>query len=91
MRQSQQTLRFLSVQQSYWITPSARPSSGNGTVIPSALAVLRLMINSTFEDWMSVDRGGPLRSFRRNCQPGGSYPFDSVRSSPDARLKLRAL
>src|SRR5262249_20933103 len=30
---------------------------------------------------MSVDRGGPLRSFRRNCRPGGSYPFDSVRSS----------
>src|SRR5262249_39904417 len=29
------------------ITSSARPSSGSGTVMPSALAVLRLMISST--------------------------------------------
>jgi hypothetical protein len=32
------------------ITSSARPSSESGTVRPSALAVLRLMINSTFVD-----------------------------------------
>src|SRR5262249_20878827 len=32
------------------ITSSARPSSGSGTVRPSAFAVLRLMISSTFVD-----------------------------------------
>jgi hypothetical protein len=31
----------------YSITSSARPSSGSGTVRPSAVAVLRLIINST--------------------------------------------
>ena len=30
------------------ITSSARPTSGSGTVMPSALAVLRLMISSIF-------------------------------------------
>src|SRR5215470_8627325 len=30
------------------ITSSARPDKGRGTVTPSALAVLRLMISSTF-------------------------------------------
>src|SRR4029077_1513615 len=30
------------------IISSARPSSGNGTLMPSALAVLRLMISSAF-------------------------------------------
>jgi hypothetical protein len=35
---------------SYSITSSARPSSGSGTVSPSALAVLRFMISSTFVD-----------------------------------------
>src|SRR5262249_27597892 len=34
----------------YSITSSARPSSVSGTVRPSALAVLRLMISSTFVD-----------------------------------------
>jgi hypothetical protein len=34
----------------YSMTSSARPSSGNGTVMPSALAVLRLRIISTFVD-----------------------------------------
>jgi len=32
----------------YWITSSARRSRAGGIVIPSALAVLRLMINSNF-------------------------------------------
>src|SRR5205085_12650008 len=32
---------------SHSITSSARPSNGSGTVTPSALAVLRLIINST--------------------------------------------
>ena len=32
------------------ITSSARPSSGSGTVSPSALAVLRLMTSSIFVD-----------------------------------------
>jgi len=32
----------------YSITSSARPSRGSGTVTPSALAVLRLMVSSTF-------------------------------------------
>src|SRR5437660_11908049 len=32
----------------YWITSSARRSRDGGIVIPSALAVLRLMINSNF-------------------------------------------
>jgi hypothetical protein len=35
----------------YSITSSARPSSGSGKAMPSALAVLRLMINSTFAAW----------------------------------------
>ena len=35
---------------------SARPSSDIGTVIPSDLAVLRLIINSTFVDCCTVDR-----------------------------------
>ena len=34
----------------YSITSSVRPSSDSGTAIPSALAVLRLMISSTFVD-----------------------------------------
>ena len=32
----------------YSITSSARPLNGSGTVMPSALAVLRLMYSSTF-------------------------------------------
>jgi hypothetical protein len=32
----------------YSITSSARPINASGTVMPSALAVLRLMISSTF-------------------------------------------
>ena len=45
------------------ITSSARPSSVSGTVRPSALAVLRLMINSTFVDcWTGRSAGfSPLR------------------------------
>src|SRR5262245_60970552 len=35
----------------YSITSSARPSSGSGKVMPSALAVLRLMASSTFTAW----------------------------------------
>jgi hypothetical protein len=48
----------------YSITSSARPSSVNGKVIPSALAVLRLMINSTFVDWCTGRSLGfsPLRT-----------------------------
>jgi hypothetical protein len=34
----------------YSITSSARPSRVNGNVIPSALAVLRLMMNSNVTD-----------------------------------------
>jgi len=37
-------------QGNYSITSSARPSSESGTVMPSVLAVLRLMISSTFVD-----------------------------------------
>ena len=47
----------------YSITSSARPSSDNGTVIPSVLAVLRLMINSTFEDW-TTGRSASLSPFK---------------------------
>jgi hypothetical protein len=47
----------------YSITSSARPRSGSGTVMPSALAVLRLMINSTFVVcWTGISAGfAPLR------------------------------
>ena len=45
MCQSRPTHR--SKQQLYSITLSARPSRGSGMVMPSALAVLRLTINST--------------------------------------------
>src|SRR5262245_48662541 len=45
------------------ITSSARPSSGSGTVRPSALAVLRLMISSTFTTcW--TGRSAGLSPFR---------------------------
>ena len=46
-------------------TSSARPSSGSGTVRPSALAVLRLMISSTFVDCCTGRSPGfsPLRIF----------------------------
>src|SRR5437660_695087 len=45
------------------ITSSARPSNVIGTVRPSALAVLRLMISSTFVDcWTGRSAGfSPLR------------------------------
>src|SRR5215470_14559016 len=45
------------------ITSSARPDRGNGTVMPSALAVLRLMISSTFVDCTTGRSAGfsPLR------------------------------
>src|SRR5262249_37968836 len=45
------------------ITSSARPSSGSGMVPPSALAVRRLMISSTFVDWWTGRSAGfsPLR------------------------------
>ena len=39
------------------ITSSARPSSGSGTVMPSALAVLRLMIISTLVDLLDRQVG----------------------------------
>ena len=39
-----------SKQPDHSITSSTRPSSGSGTVMPSALAVLRLRISSTFVD-----------------------------------------
>jgi len=47
----------------YSITSSARPINGSGTVIPSALAVLRLMISSTFvARWTGSSAGfSPLR------------------------------
>src|SRR5262249_38008559 len=46
------------------ITSSARPSSGSGTIRPSALAVFRLMISSTFVDcWTGKSAGcSPLRT-----------------------------
>src|SRR5262249_1432936 len=49
---------------SHSITSSARPISGSGTVMPSALAVLRLMISSTFVDcWTGKSAGlSPLRT-----------------------------
>src|SRR5262249_5114071 len=45
------------------ISSSARPDSGSGTVMPSALAVLRLMISSTFVDCCTGRSAGfsPLR------------------------------
>src|SRR5438128_4709783 len=45
------------------ITSSARPSSVSGNVMPSALAVLRLMTSSTFVDcWTGRSAGfSPLR------------------------------
>src|SRR5215813_1486061 len=45
------------------MTSSARPDSGSGTVMPSALAVLRLMISSTFVDcWTGRSAGfSPFR------------------------------
>src|SRR5262245_2562622 len=48
---------------SYSITSSARPRSDNGMSIPNALAVLRLMINSTFVDCATGNCAGfsPLR------------------------------
>ena len=47
----------------YSINSSARPSSDSGTVRPSALAVLRLMISSTLVDcWTGISAGlAPLR------------------------------
>ena len=44
------TLRtsITALRKAYSITSSARPDSEFGTVMPSAFAVLRLMINSTF-------------------------------------------
>jgi hypothetical protein len=47
----------------YSITSSARPESGSGTVMPSALAVLRLTISSTFVDCTTGRSAGfsPLR------------------------------
>ena len=49
------------------ITSSALASSGSGIVSPSALAVLRLMINSTFVAcWTGMSAGfSPLKSGRR--------------------------
>src|SRR5262249_8232368 len=46
------------------ITSSARPSSGSGNVIPSALAVLRLSMSSTLMDcWTGRSAGlSPLRT-----------------------------
>jgi hypothetical protein len=40
----------------YSITSSARPSNESGTVMPSALAVLRLIVNLTFANppWRRV-------------------------------------
>ena len=48
----------------YSITSSARPSIGSGMVRPSALAVLRLMISSTFVDCTTGSSAGlsPLRT-----------------------------
>src|SRR5262249_6570266 len=45
------------------ITSSARPESGSGTVMPSALAVLRFRISSTFVDCTTGRSAGfsPLR------------------------------
>ena len=47
----------------YSISSSARPSSGNGIVRPSVLAVLRLMISSTLVScWTGMSAGlSPLR------------------------------
>jgi hypothetical protein len=49
----------------YSISSSARPLSASGTVMPSALAVLRLMISSTFVAlWTGRSPGfAPLRIF----------------------------
>jgi hypothetical protein len=41
-------LEHVRYQVDYSITSSARPSSGRGTVTPSALAVFKLMTSSTF-------------------------------------------
>jgi signal transduction histidine kinase len=47
----------------YSSNSSARPVSGSGTVMPSALAVLRLMISSTFVAcWTGISAGfSPLK------------------------------
>ena len=47
----------------YWITSSARRSRGGGMVIPSALAVLRLMISSNFVG-CSTGKSAGLTPFR---------------------------
>src|SRR5262245_59246644 len=49
------------------ITSSARPDKGSGTVMPSALAVLRLRISSTFVE---------------NCTTGSSAGFSPLRMRP---------
>jgi hypothetical protein len=50
----------------YSITSSARPSSGSGNVIPSALAVLRLSTSSTLMDcW--TGRSAGLSPLKPNC------------------------
>jgi hypothetical protein len=49
----------------YSISSSARPLSASGTAMPSAFAVLRLIISSTLVDlWTGRSRGlAPLRIF----------------------------
>jgi hypothetical protein len=62
MHRNKQRVRVAMI---YSITSSARASSG--TSRPSALAVLRLMISSTFVDWWTGRSAGfaPLRILAR--------------------------
>src|SRR6516225_4586458 len=57
----------------YSIISSARPDRGSGMVMPSALAVLRLMISSTFVD----------------CTTGRSAGFSPLRMRPAYRPARR--
>ena len=55
------------------IISSARACIGGGTLMPSALAVLRLMYSSTFVASCTGSSAGlsPLKSARYRCQLGG--------------------
>jgi hypothetical protein len=58
------TIDRVGVESDYSMTSSARARIDGGTVRPSALAVLRLMISSTFVDWTTGSSAGfsPLRT-----------------------------
>ena len=67
----------------YSITSSARPRSGSGTVNPSALAVLRLRISSTFVD-CTTGRSGRLLAFEKapGVETGQTVRLRNAASEP---------